>query len=117
MLPHKTLTLDLETLFKVTAHTLTNCTLLLRYKPYYTQGREYTCMIRTKFFFKIFYDLNLRPKNFVQDNCTPFFPKASCDIERTDGRTDALITIGRPLSGVLKKIRALIFLKRDMMVL
>lgn len=61
--------------------------------------------------------LTLDLKTLFKITAHPFFPKASCDIERTDGRTDALITIGRPLSGVLKKIRALIFLKRDMMVL
>lgn len=41
MQSNMTLTLDLETLFKVTAYPLTEGALLLKYEPYGTQGRDY----------------------------------------------------------------------------
>lgn len=62
------LTIDLETLFKVTAHSLSKCTLWMgQIGP-----RGEKMWSRQGLFKEICYDLNLRNRNWVQGHCIPF---------------------------------------------
>lgn len=107
-----TLTLNIETVFKITAHSLFNDTLWFSLK---TDWREY--IIRTRMFYIILWWPYPIPRNYLGANhlltrflwikfetdCANVQNKSSRTERRTNKHTDRLVTIGRPQSGTLMK--------------
>lgn len=94
---HMTLTLDLQTVFKVTAHPMTIYvkydTIWVKYELDWTKGRD--DMLRTRILFLILLLPNLRPRNMVQNTFTPFTQRHSVGevwVHWAKGREDVLET-------------------------